>query len=94
MRRVVNEPGGTRRAAHLKEIVVAGKTGTAEHYKKPSDAGSVVMRPSRPRRWLSRWQSREAVMEEPLQHRSRGSFWSIFSGIGSPHPKKKLFPMR
>ncbi|MCK6496082.1 penicillin-binding protein 2 [bacterium] len=38
MRRVVNEPGGTGRAAHLKEIVVAGKTGTAEHYKKPSDA--------------------------------------------------------
>ncbi len=38
MRQVVNERGGTGRAARLNEIVVAGKTGTAEHYKKPSDA--------------------------------------------------------
>jgi penicillin-binding protein 2 len=37
MRRVVNE-GGTGRPALIPEIVVAGKTGTAEHAQKPSDA--------------------------------------------------------
>jgi len=38
MRRVVNERGGTGGNARLEGITVAGKTGTAEHYKKPSDA--------------------------------------------------------
>lgn len=38
MRQVVNELGGTARAARFKEFVVAGKTGTAEHYRKASDA--------------------------------------------------------
>lgn len=31
MRRVVNEPGGTARRAHINDIVVCGKTGTAQN---------------------------------------------------------------
>jgi penicillin-binding protein 2 len=38
MQRVVESPSGTGRRVKIEGLTIAGKTGTAEHYAKPSDA--------------------------------------------------------